>query len=52
MMIEAFEKRARAVLGEGHGVEDDGRGSENRGKETSTEGVVGDEGAKSWNTHH
>ncbi|KAL8764733.1 MAG: hypothetical protein Q9209_007900 [Squamulea sp. 1 TL-2023] len=54
MMIEAFEKRARSVLGKGHGVEDDGRGSENRGKETSTEGVVGDEGigAKSWNTHH
>ncbi|KAI4230040.1 MAG: hypothetical protein LQ349_006310 [Xanthoria aureola] len=52
MMIAAFEKRARSVLGEGHGVEDDGRGSENRGRETSTEGIVGDEGAKSWNTHH
>lgn len=52
MMIGAFEKRARSVLGVGHGVEDDGRGSENRGRKTSTEGVVGDEGAKSWNTHH
>ncbi len=52
MMIEAFEKRARDVLGKGHGVEDDGRGSENRGKETSTEGVVGEEGARSWNKSH
>ncbi|KAL8851139.1 MAG: hypothetical protein Q9221_003942 [Calogaya cf. arnoldii] len=52
MMIEAFEKRARSVLGEGHGVEDDGRGSENRGRKTSTEGVVGDEGGKSWNKSH
>ncbi|KAL8677071.1 MAG: hypothetical protein Q9186_006473 [Xanthomendoza sp. 1 TL-2023] len=52
MMIEAFEKRARNVLGKGHGVEDQGRGSENAGRETSTEGVVGDEGAKSWNTSH
>ncbi|KAL8725112.1 MAG: hypothetical protein Q9166_007554 [cf. Caloplaca sp. 2 TL-2023] len=52
MMIEAFEKRAREVLGEGHGVEEEGRGSENRGRETSTEGVVGEQGKKSWNTHH
>ncbi|KAL8644560.1 MAG: hypothetical protein Q9226_007703 [Calogaya cf. arnoldii] len=52
MMIEAFEKRAGSVLGEGHGVDDDGRGSENRGRKTSTEGVVGDEGAKSWNKSH
>ncbi|KAL8799095.1 MAG: hypothetical protein Q9182_006158 [Xanthomendoza sp. 2 TL-2023] len=52
MMIEAFERRARSVLGEGHGVEDQGRGSENAGRETGTEGVVGEEGGKSWNTSH
>lgn len=50
MMIEAFEKRAREVLGKGHGV-DGTKGEENRGKEVSNEGVVGEEG-KSWNTHH
>lgn len=54
MMISAFEKRAREVLGEGHGVEErgaSGGGGENRGRETSTEGVVGEEGV-SWNKHH
>ncbi|KAL8934852.1 MAG: hypothetical protein Q9216_005705 [Gyalolechia sp. 2 TL-2023] len=51
MMIEAFEKRAREVLGEGHGVEDGKGKGENRGRKTSTEGVVGNEGL-SWNKHH
>ncbi|KAI4116260.1 MAG: hypothetical protein LQ345_003287 [Seirophora villosa] len=51
MMIEAFEKRAREVLGQGHGVEGAGH-EENRGKSVSTEGVVGEEGAKSWNQSH
>ncbi|KAL8857914.1 MAG: hypothetical protein Q9178_005533 [Gyalolechia marmorata] len=51
MMIEAFEKRAKSVLGEGHGVEGEA-GSENRGRNTSTEGIVGGEGAKSQTTHH
>ena len=51
MMIEAFEKRAKSVLGKGHGVEEE-VGSENRGRNTSTEGIVGEEGAKSQATHH
>ncbi len=51
MMIEAFEKRAKSVLGKGHGVEEK-VGSENRGRNTSTEGIVGEEGAKSQATHH
>lgn len=51
MMIEAFEKRAREMLGEGHGVEGGKGEGENRGRKTSTEGVVGNEGL-SWNKHH
>lgn len=50
MMIEAFEKRARELLGEGHGVESGKGNGENRGRGTGTEGVVGDEGL-SWNKH-
>ncbi|KAL8663484.1 MAG: hypothetical protein Q9202_003794 [Teloschistes flavicans] len=54
MMISAFEKRAQEVLGEGHGVREKGAsggGGENRGRKTSTEGVVGEEGV-STNKHH
>ncbi|KAL9008707.1 MAG: hypothetical protein Q9173_006198 [Seirophora scorigena] len=51
MMIEAFEKRAREVLGKGHGIEGEGH-EENSGKPVSTGGVVGEEGTKSWNQSH
>ncbi|KAI4192314.1 MAG: hypothetical protein LQ346_004359 [Caloplaca aetnensis] len=51
MMIEAFEKRAQEVLGKGHGVEGRGEG-ENRGQPLPTEGVIGEEGTKSWNKSH
>ncbi|KAL8714548.1 MAG: hypothetical protein Q9220_001496 [cf. Caloplaca sp. 1 TL-2023] len=54
MMIDAFEKRAREVLGKGHGVDEEGGeegGGENRGRRTSTEGIVGEKGF-SRNKHH
>ncbi|KAL9017289.1 MAG: hypothetical protein Q9185_005380 [Variospora sp. 1 TL-2023] len=51
MMIEAFEKRAREVLGKGHGVEGAGH-EENKGRPVSSGGVVGEEGARSWNKSH
>ncbi|KAL8920849.1 MAG: hypothetical protein Q9208_006021 [Pyrenodesmia sp. 3 TL-2023] len=51
MMIEAFEKRAQEVLGKGHGVEGRGEG-ENKGEPVPAEGVVGEEGKRSWNKSH
>ena len=43
MMVEAFEKRARDILGHGHVVDGEG---ENRGRLLANEGLVGDMGKK------
>ena len=54
MMIEAFEKRAKEVLGKGHGVDHNGAaegGGENRGRKTSNEGIVGNEGLSRNKSH-
>ena len=41
MMIEAFEKRARDVLGEGHGgVEEDGMRGGKEGRDGALEGAI------------